>query len=149
MKVGFTGTQVGMTGDQSATVMRYLTSEGIGEIHHGDCIGADAQAHEISRLCKMRVVTHPPDNPSKRAWCEGDASYSPKPYLARNRDIVNNTDYLIATPRGTAEEVRSGTWATVRYALKAHKLVVIIWPNGQLEEWRHDDDWFGEGIAQR
>lgn len=32
-----------------------------------------------------------------------------------------------------AEETRSGTWSTVRYALKMQRRTAIIWPSGRLE----------------
>lgn len=62
-----------------------------------------------------------------------------KPIIASqgkiNRDIVAETDELIATPKGFQEERRSGTWATVRYALKARKPVTVIWPDGAASLW--------------
>jgi len=144
-KIGFTGTQVGMTVAQVVSLMKHLRLLE-GEFHHGDCVGADEQASEAASGFGLKTVSHPPDNPSKRAFSENDETKEEKPYLKRNHDIVDTTDYLIATPRGTAEEVRSGTWATVRYALKQEKLVVIIWPDGSVEEWRHDDEYLGRGI---
>ena len=54
-----------------------------------------------------------------------------KPPLDRNRDIVDACDVLIATPKDFVEELRSGTWATVRYARKQRKPLVIVWPNGE------------------
>jgi hypothetical protein len=39
---------------------------------------------------------------------------------------------VIAAPMSSAEILRSGTWATIRYARKAGKPVLIIWPNGEL-----------------
>jgi hypothetical protein len=40
---------------------------------------------------------------------------------------------LAACPKGP-EERRSGTWATVRYARKTGKPVVIFWPDGTVTE---------------
>lgn len=59
--------------------------------------------------------------------------YEPKEYIKRDKDIVDTSDILIATPRFMYEELRSGTWATVRYAEKKNKPIVIIWPNGDVE----------------
>jgi outer membrane protein insertion porin family len=53
--------------------------------------------------------------------------------LDRNRAIVDSCDVLIACPKGP-EEQRSGTWATVRYARKQKKRIVIIWPDGEVTE---------------
>lgn len=113
------------------------------EFHHGDCVGADAQAHQLVRSLYADpeegwfVVTHPPTDPKARAWCgvveydgPGDQLF-PKPYLERNHAIVDATDCLIACPDGPERE-RSGTWATVRYARRRGKRVVVIMPDGEL-----------------
>jgi predicted Rossmann fold nucleotide-binding protein DprA/Smf involved in DNA uptake len=42
---------------------------------------------------------------------------------------VNETGVLVAMPDGP-EELRSGTWATVRYARKQGKDGRIIYPDG-------------------
>ncbi len=50
MKVGFTGTRKGMTEFQKTEVRRLLTEYMHGrdmEAHHGDCIGADTDFHNI------------------------------------------------------------------------------------------------------
>ena len=66
-------------------------------------------------------------------YCKTTEVYmrKPKPYLERNKDIVDETGLLIATPKGE-EIVRSGTWSTIRYARKNHKKIIIIMPNGNL-----------------
>ena len=142
MKVGFTGTSLGMTEAQK------LTFEGIIEaseaehefmvFHHGDCVGADEQADRIvSKRYKAIIEIHPPDNTKKQAHCLERPgvrmSYAPLPYLERNHAIVDATDLLIATPDGREERLRSGTWATIRYARKQQKKVVIIYPDGEAE----------------
>jgi len=50
MKVGFTGTQAGLTPKQKLELRSLLMDyrDDITEFHHGDCIGADADAHEIA-----------------------------------------------------------------------------------------------------
>jgi hypothetical protein len=40
---------------------------------------------------------------------------------------------MVATPRGFKEELRSGTWATIRYTIKMKKLLTIIWPDGTIK----------------
>lgn len=44
MILGFTGTRQGMTDYQQAQVRRFLVAYQCTILHHGDCIGADAQA---------------------------------------------------------------------------------------------------------
>jgi len=144
MKVGFTGSRHGMTGHQRMVLARFVEDHSfltfqekyIQEFHHGDCIGADEQAHSAVRqyhsTCK--IVVHPPSIITVQAYCVGDESREPKPYLERNRNIVDETDMLIATPNTDYERQRSGTWSTVRYARSQGKQVTIIYPDGNIEK---------------
>lgn len=133
-KIGFTGTRHGMTVAQQEVLLTLLTNSPCQEFHHGDCIGADEQAHEIAKKLGLFIVIHPPLIAKWRAnngqGCRGDESREPKSYIERNHDIVDETDMLIAAPGGEQEELRSGTWSTVRYARKQNKPVFIIYPNG-------------------
>lgn len=133
---GFTGTQNGQTDEQQLSFEDLVRSGRPRGFHHGDCVGADEQSHSIvRRVDKECVITiHPPSNPSKRAWCEPDTLLPEDEYLNRNHDIVDATQRLIATPSGYEEQIRSGTWATVRYARKMGKPVTIIWPDGSTDE---------------
>lgn len=137
MRIGFTGTRLGMSEAQSlaftALMMTAVRDHPV-SFHHGDCVGADAQAHAVVRSLNGRVrpniVVHPPTDDRLRAKCDGDLIRTPHDHLTRNKDIVDGTDLLIAAPE-TAEEVqRSGTWSTVRYARKTGKRVVVINPDG-------------------
>jgi len=129
--VGFTGTQKGATEAQLAGLGELLADAT--EAHHGDCIGADAQFHDLCIELGKPVVIHPPDVETKRAHCEGYADILPaKAYKARNHDIVDASDVLFATPDGFKEKQRSGTWATVRYARKQGKRVVVVLPDGSV-----------------
>lgn len=133
MNTGFTGTSQGMSDDQKAAVKNYLIDNFGGSFHHGDCVGADAEASEIAAELGLWIVVHPPENESKRAFCQKvRVILPPKPYLERNRDIVNSCDRLIATPLEGGEILRSGTWATVRYARKVGKPVTIIYRDGTI-----------------
>lgn len=129
MRVGFTGTQRGMTAQQKVSLLTWLANRR-GEFHHGDCIGADAEAHDIAEGLFWTPIIHPPSNPSKRAWKKAPDIRKPKPYIERNHDIVDETEELIATPGEDTEQLRSGTWATVRYARKQRRMVTIILPDG-------------------
>lgn len=130
MKVGFSGTRKGMSQYQKDQ-LRYIlmhTQDPISEFHHGDCIGADADAHEIVRttLPDAIIVIHPPSDSGKRAKCAGDRLVPEKPYLERNHNIVDATDIMIFAPAGNKEELRSGTWSTFRYAKKQCKGVCLL-----------------------
>lgn len=126
MRVGFTGTQIGMSQRQQQALIAFLRHNEINEFHHGDCIGADYQAHVVAVHFKIPVVIHPPSIETKRAWCEEVTILEPKPYLDRNHDIVDACDALIAAPSSDDEELRSGTWATVRYARKRRLPIVFL-----------------------
>jgi len=137
MIIGFTGTSRGMTPPQFDTVFVDLLFKFKPlELHHGDCEGADKQAHFMAVRLNARIVIHPPDNDKKRAFCSGaDVMCLPLPYLVRNREIVKaGIQGLIATPRWFEEELRSGTWATVRYARKIKRHIWIVWPDGTIRE---------------
>lgn len=139
MDVGFTGTQKGMTNLQERTTRRILSRllvkwEGKGRFHHGDCIGADAQAHQIAKDLGYIIVGHPPREYSKRAFCEFDESEEPGEYLFRNTRIVVTSEILIAAPREYTERQRSGTWSTVRRARKRQKPIFLVFPDGSIKK---------------
>jgi len=130
--IGFTGTQNGMTWGQRSRLADKLSHYAIGtRFHHGCCIGADAGAHIIARGYRYYIILHPPLNPAKRAYCNGaDEEREPLEYLARNHAIVNECGLLIAAPKSPVEELRSGTWATVRYARKRGVPIWFVLPDG-------------------
>ena len=138
---GFTGTRKGLTGLQVKELRSFLLGEHVQELHHGGCVGADADVHKLIkkdvRLRYIPIHLHPgldrAGNSPMRASLHAEEQYPPLPYLERNRVIVDMSDYLIACPGGPSEELRSGTWATVRYALKKAKPVAIIYPDGRVE----------------
>ena len=129
--LGFTGTQKGMSDKQKREFLGLLVQLTPTVLHHGDCVGADADAHDLVKQAApgCRIVVHPPVDDSRRAFCEGATRTLPAlPYLTRNQQIVRNCTLLVATPRSRAEELRSGTWATVRYARQKRVPVHIIYP---------------------
>jgi len=135
-KIGFTGTQIGMTDPQYFVLTRFFQNyrNEVEEVHHGDCIGADDDFHTLVRLhTNIKIVIHPPKKKSKRAFKQGDVILKPDEYLTRNHNIVNACDILIATPKENEEVLRSGTWATIRYGKKSNKMVMIIFPCGKVE----------------
>jgi hypothetical protein len=120
MKIGFTGTREGMSQHQKEQFVLKMLELSPSEFHHGDCEGADAEAHDIVRAFfpAVYIVVYPPESSYRQAFKEGDEHKKPAPYLKRDRNIVDNVDYLIAAPLTNKERVRSGTWATIRYAKK-------------------------------
>ena len=133
MVIGFTGTRQGMSDaqkDQLDWVLAMLAPSparptrdirtkrltATVAFHHGGAKGADAEAAALAAryIGPDRIVSHPP------------ADHTPKAALLRDRDIVKVADVLIAAPRGDKEELRSGTWATVRYAREEGIPVIML-----------------------
>lgn len=134
-KLGFTGTRVGMTDAQLDAVRDFMVDRyEFSQLHHGDCKGADEQAHEVAQWVGHYIVTHPPNNEKLRAYCDADETRTPKEYLERDRDIVKECDHLLATPAQSHNVDRSGTWYTIRYAIKMGIPVTIIYPDGRVEQ---------------
>ena len=79
------------------------------------------------------IVIHPPIIEAKRAWKHAGQMRTPKSYLSRNKDIVRDTEMLVATPGEDNEQIRFGTWSTVRFARKLGRPVWVILPNGNVD----------------
>ena len=119
MKIGFVGSRHGGTDYQKELLVELLKAIEPAEAHHGDRVGADEQFHLICEEMDIPVILHPPKHDELRAFCEGyKFSHEPKNYISRNKDIVNETDLLIAVPNTLVESFKSDTWATIRYAKK-------------------------------
>jgi hypothetical protein len=74
----------------------------------------------------VRIVVHPPTAQGARAFCVGDELREQFPYLTRDKKIVDECEFLFAAPLTNEEQVRSGTWATVRHARKINRLHVVL-----------------------
>jgi hypothetical protein len=116
--VGVTGSRTGASPEQLSWLLSKLVDLRADVLHHGDCVGVDAQAHALALDLGLRVVVHPPSDPKHRAYCEGGELRPELPYLERDREIVRESQHLLALPAGSPRQ-RSGTWATVRYAQQA------------------------------
>lgn len=139
--IGFTGTQRGMTEKQKQELSQWLNilhKGGMTHFHHGDCVGADAEAHEIAYTLGYNISLHSPSDEKKRAFSGFTENryglymrvtvWPAKPYLERNHDIVDACEEMIACPGEPDEVLRSGTWATIRYARKMGVRLIIIRP---------------------
>lgn len=144
---GFTGTQKGMTTKQK-TVLEHMLFPVL-TLDNGFCIGADEECLRIfdeiaSRSSTPRVVhAHIPLKKNKMTkfvpQC-GVVWHEPLDYMARNENIVveqlnaktPNAGGLIATPGEVTEQLRSGTWSTIRRARTYKIPYEIIRPNGDV-----------------
>ena len=111
MNIGFTGTRQGMSAHQLAELRMYLRAWAPGTFHHGAAVGADTEAARVATELGYEIKAYPAIKGHE---------------LERNLLIVAACDRLLATPYQDVEILRSGTWATVRYARKAHKTVILL-----------------------
>lgn len=104
---------------------------------HGGAKGADMIAHGIAESLWIPMIEiYPTYDRSPAVWGgmgAGITIYPPLPALERNRVIVRQVWGMIACPAEDAEELRSGTWATVRYARDAGVPVYLIRADGQIK----------------
>jgi hypothetical protein len=131
MRLGFCGSREGMTHAQKMYCITYISTLAPTWAGHGDCYGADVDFHRICQAQGIDIHIFPSWLKS-RAHCDGFALCDPeKGPLERDRDIVIWADKMLATPKGE-EEIRSGTWSTVRYSKRMGKIVTIIMPDGSV-----------------
>jgi len=141
MNLGFTGTRDGLGEKQNAglfiIVHKLKDDLKIKEIRHGGCKGGDTSFHlMLPPQYNNKIFIHPGDIQQFEFWNIQDGSFKvfePRPYLERNKDIVNPSDIMIVCPNGYKEKIRSGTWSTYRYAKKRGKKIIIIYPNGSVK----------------
>ena len=143
MKVGVTATRWGVDERRLDTFKYIIEKLGITHFDFGMCVGGDTQAYKIVRSLDKTVWVkgHPPIEQGQffsNVDCDDIAK--PKDYLSRDRDIVDESEVMIAMPKENTEKRRSGTWYTVRYAKKviksdkgSCKKLYIILPNGKVE----------------
>jgi hypothetical protein len=139
MNIGFTGTRNGMTEKQKLAFAGFIEDVGTAFMfHHGDCVGADDEAATIVHESGWGSITvHPPtDRRLAASNPYGTFTLEAKPYLTRNRDIVDACEFLVVVPKETEHQSRGGTWYTHDYAEKKRKTTVIIWPDGTVETTR-------------
>lgn len=147
MHIGFTGSREGMTDNQHKAV-RYLLEQFSQNIvpvswpgpqyshvfHDGDCIGSDDIAHGLALDLGYYCEIHPSNLKKFSAGNSLHFRHSAKSPLDRNLDIVIASHKIIATPKECEEQLRSGTWATIRYATSYHKPLYIVYPTGEIDE---------------
>ena len=126
-----------MTREQIVTFIKTMIelrdNQGMKVFHHGGCIGADREAHNIVHDLGYLIYVHPCDIKDKQAVLPDNTVlglFEEKPPLVRNKDIVKACDFLVAIPGTRDERVRSGTWATIRQARKMRCDHKIIYPSG-------------------
>lgn len=135
MDVGFTSTRDGLSKPQLIRLAAVLHHSYLlpAQFHHGDCIGGDDEGAEMAYRMGYEVHGHPPINESRRAFnFYTHVWHQAKDYHPRNHDIVDSTPVTVGAPKDYSPEANSGTWATIRYAMKQGKLVYVFLPDGAM-----------------
>ena len=110
---------------------------------HGACHGGDREFHGMVHV-PMELF---PCNEEQHQWalatCAGGKDVihpiDVDP-IRRNHRIVDCCSLLVAAPGTSHEIVRgSGTWATIRYARKELRPLVICFPNGTIKKEHIDE----------
>jgi hypothetical protein len=134
IKIGFTGNRHGLRPEQEEQIILILDKYDNIIVSHGDCVGSDTDFHKLCIKYKeahldKTIMIHifPPNNPTLRAFNKADVLMEEKPYLERNLNIIKNSSILIGCPIDkNKEELRSGTWSTIRQARKKNLLIYIF-----------------------
>ena len=137
MHLAFTGTKEGWTINQAAMtkgVFKDLIDLGYDVMHNGDCKGSDYRAALMwkTSFYGKKLILHPPTNPKHRAFIDFANIVLPEgDYIVRDHQMVDMSSVLVGTP-ARPEYLRSGTWATIRYARKIGIPRIIIYPDGSV-----------------
>lgn len=131
-----------MTTEQRSVVNRLLWEWLPDEVHHGDCVGADAEFAEMcaALVPRPRIVAHPGEsakggeNHLRANSPHNDDVLPTKTHFARNRDMVDllvaDSDALVGTPADEEWQPHGGTWYTLDYAIKQGVKVINVSPSG-------------------
>ncbi|MFI5302857.1 MAG: hypothetical protein ACHREM_32610 [Polyangiales bacterium] len=139
--VGFTGTREGFTAEQRLYFETMIAGLALAnrcvEFHHGDCQGADAEAHDIVRALApdWTIHIHPgPDGDPHRAGKVGDRYHMAKGHFARNRDIVRASSLVLGVSVAPHRLDRGGTWYTLDFAVKNRVPTKVLWPAAGVDD---------------
>lgn len=148
--VGFTGARIERaTFAQMRSFARVLELLNPSCFVHGDCIGWDyAAACWVAENIRDCVIHKYPSN-LRATQANGPGAFmaEPAPPLERNTTIVRVSQIMVACPKEASEQLRSGTWSTVRRARKAGRPLVGIEPLGMLWSERLSGSWSATRIA--
>jgi predicted Rossmann fold nucleotide-binding protein DprA/Smf involved in DNA uptake len=143
--VGFSGTAGEMTRPQRAALTAFFINRVVEKdsiVFHGGCVGVDQYVHSLCLKHGVLVEVFP--SVKHDHWFVPAGSYSwgrvheAMLPLERNHVIAEVPARLVAVPETETMVLRSGTWATVRYALKANRPVILILPNGSIRMENED-----------
>lgn len=132
--LGTTGTREGLSDAQKDQLKEFIRNHVVYTLHHGDCVGSDDQVARAFSDEGTFIIAYPGNSTTlhKAHSTANDLILPWQENLVRNRKIVNSVEMLLAFPSTESEVVRSGTWATIRYANKRLVPVKIITPSGRV-----------------
>jgi hypothetical protein len=135
MILAFSGSRRGMTRRQKRMLLELLDEFLPVHVRHGAAIGADAEFHALCLHNDVPLIEVFPSDIPRQSMSVIDEPptgtlkvHPPRDPLFRNRHIVTGADLLIACPSVSVEVLRSGTWATIRYADSINVKTIVIKP---------------------
>lgn len=136
-KIGITGTRLGMSEQQKKKFLDLIAELKPDVFIDGCCIGVDEECFLLVKEMEIQTVGRPGysalTNESinlNRSQYQRDIMHPSKTHFARNRDIVDESDIMIAIPYEL--NGKGGTNYTIDYAIKRRKPLFIILRDGEL-----------------
>lgn len=145
--IGFTGARDGMTHAQISTMIKllmriYAKTMCMSKGEHGDCVGADADFDALCRGLGIPTECRPCTLESLRAHTPAVQLAEPVAPMQRNRDVVADSDLLLACPPNFKRIARgSGTWATIGFAEEKGIDVHVVYPDGTIHYSEGNGKW--------
>lgn len=135
MKLGITGTRSGMSPEQKVKFLELIEELKPDVFIDGCCVGVDEECFLLVKDLLLVTVGRPgysaltqEEINNNRSVYQRDKMYPSKTHFARNRDIVNESDVMIAIPYELGG--KGGTNYTIDYAIKVGKPLYIILRDG-------------------
>jgi hypothetical protein len=134
MKISVTATRIGLTTKQSKAAVMLLRKLKPDILIHGAANGGDSELHDLAKLMGINVEVYPAvgvaSNVNNLHYVDGDVIHFPAAPLVRNKTMIDAASITLAFPGEMYEVLRSGTWASIRYARSKGTTLYIIYPNG-------------------
>lgn len=135
--LGMTGTRDGMTEAQKTTCLKLFLEFKPDIYIHGCCQGADQDFHHLiikttlGKKCPQ-IEGYPASIWQEQWAADQQFHHLHKGYTYKERDLIiaTRSKWFLGFPRGYEEELRSGTWMTLRMRRKLNKSFIIVLPNG-------------------
>lgn len=137
--LGISGTRFGWSQYQKDEIINwlYLNQDEYDTFRHGLCKGVDSQMHHLIRKLfpEWQIIGHPGHYKDGRTHnnevcsdCICDITLPSNSMFARNRDIVDGSDFMLIVPRESAWQPKGGTWNAHNYTKKVGKEMLLVFP---------------------